>query len=401
MPIVPSGAPGIHDLVEQLSSPRPATRDRAVARLTLLGARAVAPLVAALPSTPPAARAAALEVLERLDDARVQPALELLARDPADAVATRAVELLGTRGEAASVPALALALGRGRGPVRRAAATALAHLHRRGVVVALAPLVDVLLDETAEVARRLEILDLVCALEPPLARATLRPLARRLATSPVAAVARGGARLVAPSPAARESGGPGDPVARLESSGGATRQDVEDALRAIRRMDPLPLERLRAALEGAREPRVIEAVAALLGELGDAASIPALARAVARLSSGGVTEAGVGARAAIHTALARLDSRIALHDLRDLVALRPRPALSALLAAVERVGDPSLVPALARAATEEPSLAEPCARAYASIARRHRLRRTSAALRKVRPEHRPALEKFLAPRRRR
>ena len=74
--------------------------------------------------------------------------------------------------------------------------------------------------------------------------------------------------------------------------------------------------------------------------------------------------------------------------------------LPALLDVVERVGDPSLVPALARAATEDPSLAEPCARAYAAIARRHRLRRTSAALRKVRPEHRPALEAFLAARRR-
>jgi hypothetical protein len=102
----------------------------------------------------------------------------------------------------------------------------------------------------------------------------------------------------------------------------------------------------------------------------------------------------MAARAAIHTALAALDSRVALHDLRELVAVRPPAVMPALLDAVARVGDASVVPALARAATEDPELAPRCAAAFASVARREKLRRTSASLRKVRAEHRPALEAF-------
>ncbi len=48
MPIVPSRSGRIHELVARLSSARATERDRAVARLTLLGAQAISPVLASL-----------------------------------------------------------------------------------------------------------------------------------------------------------------------------------------------------------------------------------------------------------------------------------------------------------------------------------------------------------------
>jgi hypothetical protein len=119
-----------------------------------------------------------------------------------------------------------------------------------------------------------------------------------------------------------------------------------------------------------------------------------IGRLAARPDAGGPDV--LAARVRVHAALARLDSRIALHDLRELVAAHPRDAMPALLRVAARVGDGSLVPALARAASEDPSLLGPCTEAYAAVAGRHRLRRTSPALRQVPARHRAALDAFLA-----
>jgi hypothetical protein len=124
-----------------------------------------------------------------------------------------------------------------------------------------------------------------------------------------------------------------------------------------------------------------------------APAIPALQRALERL--GPLRRAGghappPRARAAIHEALAALDSRVALYDLREAIQTRPRTVMPALLRAAGRVGDGSFVPVLARAVAEDPSLLDACAKALASIAIREKLRKTSAACKAVRSEHRPA-----------
>jgi len=399
MPIVPSRSGPIHELVARLASSRAGERDGAVARLTLLGARALGPLTASLPAAATPARLASIEVLGEVADPRARRALEGLAGDPDSAVAARAAEALGERGEAASVPALAGAMGRPRAAVRRAALGALAKLHQRGVVEALAPLLDTLLDEGADPRLRAEVADLLPILDPPLGRADRQKLARRLGASSAPAVAARATSLAAPG----ERGGARghDPLDRL----GATRvtiRDAADAAAALRET-LVPLARLHQALQSARAPEAVAVLAARLGERGDPTSIPVLARSLDGLGgSGRATDPAVlDARVAVHAALADLDSRIALHDLRDLVARHPRQVMTAALAVVARVGDGSLVPALARAATEDPSLAEACAQAFAALARRHRLRRTSPALRRVRLEHRAALEGLLGARRRR
>jgi len=400
MPIVPSRSGSIHELVARLSSSRPTERDRAVARLTLLGARAISPLTASLAGASVPARLAAVEVLQEIPDPRALPVLESLASDPDPAVAARAAEALGERGEARSVPALAPGLARPRASVRRATLAALASLQRRGVVEALAPLLDALLDEASDPRLRLEILDVLAGLEPPLGRSTRQKLARRLGGATAPGLAERAAALAAGGPApgrARTS----DPLERLR----APRVTRGDAARAIADLQAtrVSVSRAREALEAARAPEAVAALAHLLGERGDTASITILSRALERLAPGGRagTAPALEARVAVHAALADLDSRIALHDLRDLVALHPRRVMAAVLEVVARCGDGSFVPALARAATDDPSLEEPCARAFAAIARRHRLRRTSPALRQVRREHRAVLDRFLAGARRR
>ena len=384
MPIVPSRAGRVRALVQKLASERPAERDSAVAQLTLLGPRAVEPLLAALSGASVETRLGVLEVLAHLDDHRVLPAVLTLADDPSRRVAVRAIELTARRPDPRSVPTLARSLATGPRPRRQAAAFALAALHAAGVVEALAPLVDTLVDEEAEPRLRISVLDGLLEMEPPLPRSTLRPIGRRLAAS------------TAPTVAARAPDL--DPVGKDRGSAPRSPGPVVERLRKGEAVEGASVEQRLDALERAQRPSAIQALARALGPDGGPASIPILSRALARLTESRDAEdleLRLSARAAVHSALAALDSRVALHDLRELVATRPTAVMPALLDAAARVGDASLVPALARAATEDPGLLPACAAVYAAIARREKLRRTSPSLRKVRSEHRPALEAFL------
>ncbi|HSD67097.1 MAG TPA: hypothetical protein VLF95_10375, partial [Vicinamibacteria bacterium] len=106
----------------------------------------------------------------------------------------------------------------------------------------------------------------------------------------------------------------------------------------------------------------------------------------------GADAAALRARAVLHEALAALDSRVGLYDLREAIEAHPRSAMPALLRAASRVGDATIVPALARAVAREPALLDTSAEVLAAIVARGRLRRTSAALKAVRAEHRAALD---------
>ena len=66
--------------------------------------------------------------------------------------------------------------------------------------------------------------------------------------------------------------------------------------------------------------------------------------------------------------------------------------MPALLRAASRLGDASVAPALARAVAEDAALLDGCAGALAAIVAREKLRKTSAAFKAVRPEHRSAFD---------
>ena len=288
MPIVPSRSGRIQELLGRLASGGPAERDSAVAGLTLLGARVVEPLRAILPTANRAARLAALEVLDRIEDhAALAPLLDLV-RDEDEPVARRAMEAVGGRPDPRAAQALAGVLA-GPAPAsrRRGAALALVRLQAAGLVEALDPLAARLLDEREEAGLRVAILDALRAQEPPLAPATLRPLLKRLAASadPHSPPAPTRPRTL-PSP----------------WSGSWTSSSSRRSAEAV--------ARTTAALAGRGAP-----------------AIPALQQALERLGPpgrGGGDASSLRARAAIHEALAALDSRVALYDLRETIATRPR-----------------------------------------------------------------------------
>jgi hypothetical protein len=108
MPIVPSRSKQIQEWIAALSAPRAAKRESAIARLTLLGERAVGPLSDALRTAPAAARPAAAEALLRLSGAGSAAARTVLAEalsDPAldESVRLLALEAVGELAEPAGV----------------------------------------------------------------------------------------------------------------------------------------------------------------------------------------------------------------------------------------------------------------------------------------------------------
>lgn len=342
MPIVPSRSRRIQELLLRLASPSPAERESAVAGLTLLGPRVVEALQAFLPTAERAARLAALDVLERLEDRAALPLLLDLARDDDEAVALRALEAAGGRADARAVPGLAALLAPGHPAARRqAAARALARLQAGGAVEALDVLVARLLDEREGAGLRAAILRSLLGLQPPLAPDALRPLLKRLAAS------------AEPELAALAAG-----------AGTAGKPSVDDRLVA---------DLLAPGLPDAAGARITAALARR-----GAPVIPRLLRALENL---GPLRTGRGegdplrARAAIHEALAALDSRAALYDLRETIEARPRGVMPALLRAAGRIGDASIVPALARAVAEDEALLEPCAAALVAIVDREGLRK--------------------------
>lgn len=130
MAIRASSSKQIESLAADLSSVSAATRDAAVARLTVLGARAVERLVALATSAAGAqARASAWRTLEAIGDPRaLEPALTTLAdtrTDPAvgaAAVGVARVFLLSDRGAAAIDRLTSVALDRKRAEALRVAA---------------------------------------------------------------------------------------------------------------------------------------------------------------------------------------------------------------------------------------------------------------------------------------
>jgi HEAT repeat protein len=174
------------------------------------------------------------------------------------------------------------------------------------------------------------------------------------------------------------------------------------ALGAVARLPVAESEPLLKRLGKAGSRRLSRAAAVVRGtdRPDDATTIPALHREIERLSAAGSSRmdpaAAAAAKADVHLALARLDSRIALYDLREMLEARPLRSAGALLQAAGLIGDKSLVATLARLVAEEPGLIGPCAEAFGAIVRRGDLRRASPSMRRVKAEHQPALARLWA-----
>lgn len=418
MPILPSRRGEIRGLLERLAAGRPAEQEAAAARLRLLGARVLQALAEWLPGAPAPARLLAARVLEGSSDARAPELLLRLAQDADAAVAARAVEALAGLPSARGAAALAQVTQRGAGAARRAAAEELARLAESGDVAALDALLELLLDERQPEELRRAALPVVAALPPRDRQPLLGRLARGASPGLAAEADRllGHARL--PAPAAL--------VERLLRAGEAELEGALEAFRglgltgaealaarlargalgpgqaarlgqALERLGPAALEALRAPLEAAGPAETAATLAEALAASRLPAAVPLLHAALGRLA--GETDparraAGAAARAALHRALARLDSRAGLYDLRELLACRPLSGPADLLAAAAAIGDGSVARLLLRLAADEPGLLEACREPLAAIARRERLRRASRVFKDLSRAEADALDRL-------
>jgi HEAT repeats len=375
VPILPSSGTRIHELLRRLESTLAAERESAVARLTLLGPRTIPHIQDFLKKAKAPPRLAALEVLEGLGDVRALPCVLNLTEDASEGVALRAIEIAATFPEPRAADALRAVLSSGSPSRRQAAAKSLGHLHRLGLVEAVLPLLGLLLDQGEEDSLRLGVLESLSSLD----RRTLLPALETLSTDRSSVLVR----------AAR------DLMVRL--SGVKSAKPAARAAPAAEADIPTLLARLESArTSGAEVAAIVEA----LVKRRTPGLLPLLGRRIEALSTEGAASANEStarARARIHLTLGALGSRIALHDLREMLKTRPLYAARDLLAAADLVGDASLVPALAALAADEPRLVAAASTAFRAIARREKLRRTSRAVKALGPRHRAALESLWPP----
>jgi HEAT repeat protein len=326
MVIKSSAARDISRLLSELSSEDDIRREAAVARLAVIGARAVGHLLDALGADPPApARVAILRALEAIGDRRALPA---------------AVERLTDSDPRAALAAVAL--------VRRF----LLSDDRVAARTAFESLTALALDRTRPAAAKMaavEALDEV----PGSSSKTLRE---------------------------QLSNDPGSGVRRVEP----TRQDgrVRPAARSLEGMlgrlpdDP---DAVRAALhaEGASAPL------STLGHLVDVLRAREASSRRAEERAGWRT-----ARGAVHQTLSARNSRVALYDLRETLADASEPLPVGFVAAIEAIGDQSCLEAVARAWSNAKPEADAWWRghlesAFRAIVKRERLTRRSGALKRT------------------
>jgi hypothetical protein len=282
-----SSAKAIDALLSDLRSESAVTREAAIARLTVIGPRAVERLVDLVerPEVGAMARGAAFRTLEALGDAR---ALDAALRATADADADVA---------AAAVAVIRVFL---RG--------------RRGAA-ALDRLMTLVLNRACHETVRLEALAALGDLEP----STLEPLWQALADDP--------SRAIRGRVAAGRRGQPQPDASAAEQMAAAAERELPD--------DPDVLRRLLADGTAAPLPglhRIVERVRER-----EASEPPARRGEWTR------------ARGTAHVALAKRSSRLGLYDLREALEGATAPLPVEFLAALSLVGDAGCLEAIAAA----------------------------------------------------
>jgi hypothetical protein len=324
MAIRASSSKQIESLVTDLSAASVVAREAAVARLTVIGARAVERLLALAGSSADApARTAAWRALEAIGDARaLEPALARLAEprvDPGEGAAAVAVARVFLRGRqsAAAVDRLtALALARGSAaPLRLAALRALRTLDAATV----APVLVSLADDPDEAIR---------------AEASTNAKRVREDSDPLVAVTRA-AEVALPDDAS------------------SLRRAIGQASAAV----PLPL--LLRIVERVREKEGAEPVSR--------------------------RQQWTMARGTAHVALATRGSRMALYDLRESLEAAHAPLPVEFLSALSMVGDASCLESIAGAYAKARNewWREHLADAFRTIVKRERLTKRSPAVKKI------------------
>jgi len=324
-----SSSKQIDALVAGLSGESVIAREAAVARLTVIGARAVDRLVALVESdAAPAARTAALHTLEAIADLRALDAALRAVRDANASVAAAAIGVVRT------------------------------FLQGRRGAAALDRLAEVALDKTRDeqlrLAAILALADLPASTVKPLwqalgddGNATIRALAGRAGKSGMDShqAHLTNQTYLAYLAAAAERGLEDDPVALRQAfiHGGAT----------------IALPIVHRIIERVRERETTEPP--------------------------GRRQEWIRARAAAHIALANRGSRLGLYDLRESLNATAAPLPVEFLTALSLVGDPSCLEPIASAhqRSDDDWWREHLSDSFHSIVERERLTRRHAVMKRI------------------
>ena len=326
MAIRTSSAKEIDGLIADLASDRALAREAAIARLAVIGPRAVERLVSLInqPGCRAAARAAALRTLEALGDARaLEPALRAAASADAD-VASAGVAVIRT------------------------------FVSGRHGVAAVDGLTALAMNPAASEAIRLEAIEALTELRA----ATLQPLWQALVQDPNPRIrARAGRR---------ERRGPADPAATSGAELIAT--IAEEGLPE----DPEMLCRLFTTDGAASSPSHLHRIVERIREK-EGATPPARRASWTR------------ARGSAHVALGKQSSLVGVYDLREALEGARGPLPVEFLAALELIGDASCLEAIAAAHSRATDRwwREHLADAFRAIVAREGLTRRHAALKKI------------------
>ena len=341
MAIKVSSAKHIDALIADLTGGNAVSRDAAVARLTVIGARAVERVLALADSAADAsARAAAFRILEGIGDPRaLDPALRAIG-EPEAAVALAGVGVArvfvrGPRGAAAVDRLTATVLSRAElNSVRVAALRALGDLD----AATIAPILDALADDPNPAIR--------AALDGERTRKTAT------ATDPSEMVTRAATEAL-----------PDDPAALRHA---VARAGADFALPVLLQL----LERVREREGSERASRRLE---------------------------------WTTTRAAIHVALASRHSRIALYDLRETIESADTPLPVEFLAALSLIGDTSCLESIASAYARSVGAGrsqhdwwrQHLAEGFRTVMARERLTRRHAAVKKIEKRWKGAVDELL------
>jgi HEAT repeat protein len=326
-------------LIQDLLGEDAVRREAAIARLAIVGERAVDRLLSALPQTSPAGQVAVLRALELIASTRALPAAVSLLQDADDAVAAAAAATLR--------------------PHVRAAEDDLA-------TRALEALTAVALDTRRHDAPRLAALDALGETNSD----TLQPVRDRLRKDP--------------SPQLRRMAGWSDAkpaenaAARLEAAAKGELPDDGDVVRGW--------------LGDAGGIVALSVLHDLVLVLREHERSPAVTTdAIARLR-------WMTARATAHQALADRHSRLAVFDLRETFESATARLPVGFLAAVEAVGDASCLDSLAIAWQHigDPWMRDHLVRAFRVIMTREQLTRRHAVVRRIIGKHPDAAKQLIA-----
>ncbi len=419
-------------LVRRLGSRNTSSVDAARARLSAIGGHAVEALVDALEDADTRVRARVMPLLALIQDPRGRAPLIAMLLDRTPRLRAVAAQCLGRFACPDAVAALERMLRRERCvSVREAGARALVEQFATGQEQALACLLHIL-GEPHEAPRTKLAALAVARLLPAAER---RGLLARLRRDADADVRREAEALGDPATPRAEAGATdaarllvdlaspdyatwNRAVHRLAAQGAAAvdpllatmrrhASDPEYCTRAgmvLKAMGPRRCHALGNAILEIEEPLPLQILVDVVGAMGEKALIYRMKDLIERLARRppperpGEPDPAARIRAKAHLELARIGSRVAIHDLHEAVAGADARIELELLAALRLIGQRHEIVVLLRAYPRQDDFAKKqIADAVLAIMRRERIRRNNPIFRSLRPEQQEALAQILPP----